>query len=86
MVLHTLTKGGGLVPPESFSAPKVYNILPYLDHNRMLDRDGIHWTLKFAQEKALDRQFSRYHRIANTRNPFSRLYSAWHDKDRVFDL
>ena len=52
----------------------------------MLDRDGIHWTLKFAQEKALDRQFSRYHRIANTRNPFSRLYSAWHDKDRVFDL
>ena len=59
MVLHTLRTGGGLQTPESFSAPKVYNILPYLDHNRMLAEDGSHWELKFARDKAIDRQFRK---------------------------
>ena len=54
------------------------------DHHSMLLENELSWNPDFKENRtAIDREFRRYFRIANARNPFSRLYSAWNDKSRT---
>ena len=54
------------------------------DHHTMLLENELSWNPDFKENRtAIDREFRRYFRVANARNPFSRLYSAWNDKSRT---
>ena len=54
------------------------------DRHSMLLENELSWNPDSKENRtAIDREFRRYFRIANARNPFSRLYSAWNDKSRT---
>jgi len=69
---NSVLSEGVQTEPEDFRPPKLYNLLPILN-------------IKKAQlrPKVFSNQRERSYKIANARNPFSRLYSAWHDKART---
>ena len=54
--------------PETFYPPKLYSLLPTLTSKQI--------------EKKQNKSMKWENKVANTRNPFARLFSAWNDKGR----
>ena len=77
-IFLTLEEGNGelVIKPEDFRRPALYQMVPKVNLQYVTKLAGN----DIIQDHSLKELQKIKFKMANTRNPFSRLYSAWNDK------
>jgi len=76
---YVISKGVQKEPEDLNVEDCLYNLLPRFKMEKDFNRFK-YWDKNTVKDKVKARQG---YKIANARNPFARLYSAWHDKSRT---